>query len=75
MSIGRVSRGRWSLAAGLFGLMLVGPAAAQTSLTVYSDGRVLHRRSLPVRIPAGLSSLTLRWVRWMRPRSLRWILA
>lgn len=56
MSIGRVSRGRWSLAAGLFGLMLVGPAAAQTSLTVYSDGRVLHRRSLPVRIPAGLSS-------------------
>jgi len=30
-------------------------SAAQTSLTIYSDGRVLARRTLPVRVPAGPS--------------------
>jgi len=29
------------------------PASAQTSLTIYNDGRVLMRRTLPGRIPAG----------------------
>jgi len=38
-------------------LLLCGSGAeAQTSLTVYNDGRVLQRRVVPVRIPAGLSS-------------------
>lgn len=30
-------------------------AAAQTSLTIYSDGRVLARRVVPIRVPAGPS--------------------
>jgi len=30
--------------------------AAQSSVTIYSDGRVLHRRNLPVRLPAGVST-------------------
>jgi hypothetical protein len=38
-------------------LMIVAasPLAAQTSLTIYSDGRVLVRRTLPVAVPAGSS--------------------
>jgi hypothetical protein len=31
-------------------------AGAQTSLTIYHDGRVLQRRTLPIRVPAGPSS-------------------
>lgn len=31
------------------------PLAAQTSLTIYSDGRVLQRRTVPLAIPAGSS--------------------
>lgn len=40
------------------GLLLPGGTAAeaQTSLTIYNDGRVLQRRTLPVRVPAGVSS-------------------
>lgn len=34
---------------------LAGPALAQTSLTIYQDGRVLNRRVFPVRVPAGTS--------------------
>lgn len=30
-------------------------AQAQTSLTIYNDGRVLQRRSIPIRVPAGNS--------------------
>ncbi len=39
-------------------IILVGGVAAeaQTSLTIYQDGRVLQRRTLPVRVPAGASS-------------------
>ncbi len=32
------------------------PLAAQTSLTIYNDGRVLVRRTVPVQVPAGTSS-------------------
>jgi hypothetical protein len=38
----------------LSGLLTV-PVAAQTSLTIYNDGRVLTRRSFPVAVPAGSS--------------------
>lgn len=46
-------------AAGVLAVIsLVGGVAAeaQTSLTIYQDGRVLQRRTLPVRVPAGASS-------------------
>ena len=47
--------GRWS---GLFllTLMLAAPAAAQTSLTIYNDGRVLVRRAVPLAVPQGTSA-------------------
>jgi hypothetical protein len=32
---------------------------AQTSLTIYNDGRVLVRRTLPVRVPSGISTQTV----------------
>ncbi len=32
------------------------PAAAQTSLTIYNDGRVLVRRSVPLKVPKGAST-------------------
>jgi len=35
------------------------PLAAQTSLTIYNDGRVLVRRTVPVEVPRGASS---QWV-------------
>ena len=34
-------------------------AAAQTSLTIYNDGRVLVRQTLPGRVPSGLSTRTV----------------
>ena len=34
-------------------------AAAQTSLTIYNDGRVLVRRTVPVRVASGFSTLTV----------------
>lgn len=39
-------------------LLLLGaaPLAAQTSLTIYNDGRVLIRRTLPVPVPSGTSN-------------------
>jgi len=40
-------------------VLAAGPLAAQTSLTIYNDGRVLVRRTLPVQVPSGLSSQTL----------------
>ncbi|MBA3555655.1 MAG: hypothetical protein H0W29_12970 [Gemmatimonadales bacterium] len=35
---------------------LTAPIAAQTSLTIYNDGRVLVRRELPVAVPKGAST-------------------
>ncbi len=35
------------------------PLAAQTSLTIYNDGRVLMRRTLPVTVPRGASTQRL----------------
>jgi hypothetical protein len=40
--------------------VLAGSAGrAQTSLTIYNDGRVLVRRTVPVRVPGGVSSQTV----------------
>ncbi|NOT08668.1 MAG: hypothetical protein HOP28_10745 [Gemmatimonadales bacterium] len=44
--------GRAALVAALW----QAPAAAQTSLTIYSDGRVQVRRTLPAAVPAGAST-------------------
>ena len=45
----------WGVMAGF--LLVGGTAAeAQTSLTIYNDGRVLQRRTVAVRVPAGVSS-------------------
>jgi hypothetical protein len=48
------------LLAGAFAATLAGgaaaPLAAQTSITIYNDGRVLVRRELPVAVPKGRSS-------------------
>jgi len=42
-------------------LMLVGtPLAAQTSLSIYRDGRVVVRRTLPLALQQGRNNLTLR---------------
>ena len=40
---------------GLAALLLGGPAAAQTSLTIYQDGRVLVRRTIEAKVPKGAS--------------------
>jgi hypothetical protein len=40
----------------LLGAAGAAPAAAQTSLTIYNDGRVLVRRTLPVKVPKGTST-------------------
>jgi hypothetical protein len=42
-------------AAGLVGTTVAGPVLAQESLTIYGDGRVLHRRAFTLTVPAGLS--------------------
>ncbi|MEO8452723.1 MAG: hypothetical protein ABI647_23220 [Gemmatimonadota bacterium] len=44
----------WGVGAG-FLAALASPVTAQTSLTIYNDGRVLHRRTFPLRVPAGYS--------------------
>jgi len=44
-----------SLILAAFLTLAAGPLAAQTGLTIYSDGRVLVRRVLPLRVPAGAS--------------------
>ena len=49
---------RWLMAAAMT-LTLGTTAAGQTSLTIYQDGRVLQRRILPIRLPAGLSTQRL----------------
>jgi nucleotide-binding universal stress UspA family protein len=40
-------------------VLLAGPLAGQTSLSVYSDGRVVVRRTLPQALDKGRNSLTL----------------
>ncbi len=42
--------------AGLLLLLGATPAAAQSSLTIYNDGRVLVRRTVPVTVPKGSST-------------------
>ena len=42
-------------ALALAALLLGGPAAAQTSLTIYQDGRVLVRRTVEAKVPKGTS--------------------
>jgi hypothetical protein len=54
-------------AAGSFGP--VDPAAAQTGLTIYNDGRVLVRRTLPVALGSGTSNHRLS-LGLLDPRSL-----
>lgn len=46
---------RTLLTLSLFSLLLSLPMSAQTSLTIYNDGRVLVRRTLPVAVPKGQS--------------------
>ncbi len=43
-------------AAAILALTVSAPLSAQTSLTIYNDGRVLVRRSLPVAVPKGNST-------------------
>jgi hypothetical protein len=43
-------------AAAILALGVSTPLAAQTSLTIYNDGRVLVRRALPVAVPKGTST-------------------
>jgi hypothetical protein len=45
-----------SVVAAMLAASLAGPLAAQTSLTVYNDGRVLVRRSLALAVPKGSST-------------------
>jgi hypothetical protein len=50
---------RWSRTLSLVGALTVlgaGRATAQTGLTIYNDGRVLVRRTLPVALSAGTSN-------------------
>lgn len=46
-------------ALALAALLLGGPAAAQTSLTIYQDGRVLVRRTVEAKVPKGASDQRL----------------
>src|SRR2546423_7943658 len=50
-----VVRGAWCV-----GVLLGTPLAAQTSLSIYRDGRVVLRRTLPQALQQGRNSLTLR---------------
>jgi hypothetical protein len=45
-----------ALLAVLFAAGAVPPLAAQAGVTIYNDGRVLVRRSFPLRVPAGAST-------------------
>jgi hypothetical protein len=51
----RVVRGAW-----LLSVLVAAPAAAQTSLSIYSDGRVVVRKTLPQPLQKGSNTLTLR---------------
>ena len=41
-------------------LLLAAPVSAQTSLSIYRDGRVVVRRTLPQALQQGRNALTLR---------------
>jgi hypothetical protein len=55
-------RGTWGVGRGAWGVMLLlaSPLAAQTSLSIYRDGRVVVRRTLPQALQQGRNALTLR---------------
>ena len=50
---------RLAIAGAFAGFLTSTPAPAQTSLTIYNDGRVLVRRSVPANMPKGTSSQRL----------------
>ena len=50
---------RLAIAGVLAGVLPSTPASAQTSLTIYNDGRVLVRRSVPANLSKGASSQRL----------------
>lgn len=50
-----VVRGAWCV-----GVLLAAPLAAQTSLSIYRDGRVVVRQSLPQALQRGRNALTLK---------------
>ena len=50
-----VVHGAWCV-----GLLMAGPLAAQTSLSIYRDGRVVVRQSLPQALQRGRNALTLK---------------
>src|SRR5437867_5869496 len=51
---------RWASPAVAAVLALAGPLAGQTSLSIYSDGRVVLRRTLPQALEKGRNRLTLK---------------
>src|SRR5438477_2602534 len=53
-----VARRTWHAVAAV--LALAGPLAGQTSLSIYSDGRVVLRRTLPQALEKGRNRLTLK---------------
>ncbi|HWC72521.1 MAG TPA: hypothetical protein VG454_01190 [Gemmatimonadales bacterium] len=57
-----VVRGAWYVVRGAWcvGILLGSPLAAQTSLSIYRDGRVVVRRTLPQALQQGRNTLTLR---------------
>jgi len=46
---------RTTMLAGLLLVIAAAPVAAQAGVTLYSDGRVLVRRTLPIQVPQGTS--------------------
>jgi len=60
MMASRAGRSMWARAASAaLALSVAAPLAAQTSLTIYNDGRVLVRRQVPMDLPRGQSQHTL----------------
>ena len=53
-----IKRGMWGVGAAL--LSMTAAASAQTSLSIYSDGRVVVRQSLPQALQRGRNALTLK---------------
>lgn len=53
-----IAAGGWRMVLALAGVTV--PAAAQTSLSIYSDGRVVVRKTLPQALTQGRNTLTLK---------------
>ena len=68
-----VMRKAWGV--GAWGLALCAPLAAQTSLSIYSDGRTVVRRTLPQALSKGRNSVTLELDVAGFEEIERWILA